>query len=132
MEESQSKGWKFIATVAPLANGKRQTDLRNVTTSPAAKEPCVLIMGNEESGLPPWMCKRADERLAIHSSSKTAVRSGLNSLNVSVAGGILCERFTRRPAASGFAEDVERSSNDKGSSHGNDGAGDQDGITSLW
>lgn len=56
-------------------------------------------MGSEDEGLPAWMTKRADDRWAIRGQSRSAVQAGLDSLNVSVAGGILCQRLTRPPAS---------------------------------
>jgi 23S rRNA (guanosine2251-2'-O)-methyltransferase len=47
------------------------------------KEPCCVIMGNEEKGVQPYMSKAADEHFTI------PMKGGFDSLNVSVAAGII-------------------------------------------
>ncbi|CAN5792060.1 23S rRNA (guanosine(2251)-2'-O)-methyltransferase RlmB [soil metagenome] len=47
------------------------------------KEPCCVIMGNEEKGVQPYMSKAADEHFTI------PMKGGFDSLNVSVATGIV-------------------------------------------
>lgn len=66
---------------------------RSLISSPCVSSPCVLVLGNEDKGLPSWLIQRASDRICIPSCSKTAMEAGLDSLNVSVAGGILCERL---------------------------------------
>lgn len=47
------------------------------------KEPCCVIMGNEEKGVQPYMSKAADEHFTI------PMKGGFDSFNVSVATGII-------------------------------------------
>lgn len=47
------------------------------------KEPCCVIMGNEEKGVQPYMSKAADEHFSI------PMKGVFDSLNVSVATGIV-------------------------------------------
>ena len=47
------------------------------------REPCCIIMGNEEKGVQPYMSKAADEHFTI------PMKGGFDSFNVSVATGII-------------------------------------------
>jgi len=96
ISESQANGWKFFAAVPPTQSAD-PIMLADMLTSPLTKDPCVLILGNEEKGLPPWLTRLTDHRVAVGGCSPAAVNAGLDSLNVSVAATILCERFLRRP-----------------------------------
>ncbi|KAJ8604275.1 hypothetical protein MRB53_041873 [Persea americana] len=66
--------------------------------SPLAKGPCVLVLGNEDEGLPPWLVRAASDRLTI--DSRADLPEDFDSLNVSVAAGLLSETFMRAPASS--------------------------------
>ena len=95
MRESQLNGWKFFATTA---NGdSAQVTNPKSSGSPAAHDPVVLVMGNEDEGLPPWVVKQADGRLSIASENPSLKETGVDSLNVSVAAAVLCDRFLTRP-----------------------------------
>ena len=57
--------------------------------------PCVLILGGEGEGLRWGIQKKADFLLSIE--GYRSGKGGVDSLNVSVAAGLLCEAFLRRP-----------------------------------
>ncbi|KAI4204631.1 MAG: hypothetical protein LQ350_000946 [Teloschistes chrysophthalmus] len=97
---SQENGWKFYAAVSPSSSGSvRATGRPYLATSTlgaaAEKHPCVLILGSEGEGLKWNIQKKADYLVGIE-----AARTGygeLDSLNVSVAAGLLCDAFLRGP-----------------------------------
>jgi len=99
--DSRAAGWKIYAAVAPTVgnrNSKGNSSLTpNITTDeladPLASDPCILMMGNEGEGLRWNLRSKADVELAIQGSSHAA---GVDSLNVSVATGILCHAFLRQ------------------------------------
>lgn len=104
IEVSQAAGWQFYGAVAPSddddrasdRSGKRPDvlDARSMIESPAWTSPCVLVLGNEDLGLPRWMKKLLSRHITI-TGSPAAAQHGVNSLNVSVAGAILAEKFLR-------------------------------------
>lgn len=69
--------------------------------SPARNHPCVLVLGGEGEGLRWNLQKKADFLLSIE--GHRSGQGGVDSLNVSVAAGLLCEAFLRRPVK----DDVE-------------------------
>lgn len=96
--ESQEKGWKVYAALPPKGEGSsRQVDTRGVEKDdPLSKDPCILILGSEGEGLSRQLKKLADFHVSIpnFSGSKT-----VDSLNVSVAAGLLCQAFLRGKTA---------------------------------
>jgi 21S rRNA (GM2251-2'-O)-methyltransferase len=94
--DSKLNGWKAYAAVAP--SGKRDSSMPpSITTddldNPLADEPCILMLGNEGEGLRWNLRSKADIELAIQGSTNAG---GVDSLNVSVATGILCTAFLRQ------------------------------------
>lgn len=101
IEESQKAGWKTYAAVAPpdpkLAqrHGDKFISTATVETEqPLTSHPCLLVLGNEGHGLSKQIKVAADYELSVpyfvHNSS-------VDSLNVSVAAGLLCHAFVRAP-----------------------------------
>ena len=88
---SKKAGWRFYATAPPsLHKDPRKTTTAKVEKDdPLAEAPCVLVLGSEGKGLPKTLRRAADFEISIPGASKTSV----DSLNVSVAGGILCNAF---------------------------------------
>ena len=98
IDQCKSNGWKIYAAAAP-APGKR-TGLGNYLSSsnlgnPVRKHPCILILGGEGEGLHWNIRRKADFDVGI--DGPRIGRSEVDSLNVSVAAGILCEAFLRKP-----------------------------------
>ena len=60
--------------------------------------PCLLVLGGEGEGLRWNIQSRADLKIGIE--GMRAGHNGVDSLNVSVAAGLLCEAFLREPAGS--------------------------------
>ncbi|KAH8821075.1 hypothetical protein F5884DRAFT_766484 [Xylogone sp. PMI_703] len=92
---SKLAGWKVYAAVAPSPDTSSR--VVNITTAeledPLSNDPCLLIFGNEGEGIRWNLRSKADVEIAIQG---TAQKHTVNSLNVSVAAGILCDAFLRR------------------------------------
>ena len=103
MKMSKQNGWKFYAAVAPpngrLPSSRAQGHFfsTNLTKHkhPLQEHPCVLMLGGEGAGLRPDLQQKADFLISIDGHRKG--HGGVDSLNVSVAGGILCDAFLRMP-----------------------------------
>ncbi|KAL9121019.1 MAG: hypothetical protein Q9187_002419, partial [Circinaria calcarea] len=97
IDECQKNGWKFYAAVASHTNPTEQPQftISNIN-SPARKHPCVLMLGGEGEGLRWNLQKKADFLLSIE--GQRSGQGGVDSLNVSVAAGLLCDAFLRKPA----------------------------------
>ncbi|CAF9941207.1 hypothetical protein IMSHALPRED_002470 [Imshaugia aleurites] len=99
IDECRSNGWKIYAAVAP-SPGKR-TGVGNYFStsdlgSPVRNHPCLLILGGEGEGLRWNIQRKADYDVGIDGARNG--QGKVDSLNVSVAAGLLCEAFLRKPA----------------------------------
>lgn len=98
---SRENGWKFYASVAPPSGKSTQSgDVQeHIFTadlaSPLNEHPCVLMLGGEGTGLKPDLQRKADYLISI--AGQRGGHGGVDSLNVSVAAGLLCETFLRQP-----------------------------------
>lgn len=94
IRESKANGWRIYAAVPPKPGSERkQVDMRTVeSTDPLLKHPCVLVMGSEGEGLSRQLRKVSDFEVSIPNMSGTRV---IDSLNVSVATGLLCASFVK-------------------------------------
>jgi 21S rRNA (GM2251-2'-O)-methyltransferase len=90
---SQRHGWKFFAAVPPTGRTSRKTvKLEDDGVRQALKKgPTVLVMGSEGEGLRETVKKACDKWVSIQSARD--VDKGVDSLNVSVAAGVLCRNF---------------------------------------
>ena len=99
VDESQRKGWRFHAAVAPSENTKVNKRRPYYSTSsmkcPAIESPTVLMLGGEGEGLRSNLRKKADCLVGVEGHN--IGKGGVDSLNVSVAAGILCEAFLIKP-----------------------------------
>ena len=98
IDECKSNGWKIYAAAAP-SPGKR-TGIGNYFStsnlgSPVRNHPCLLILGGEGEGVHWNIQKKADFDIGINGPRIGQGR--VDSLNVSVAAGLLCEAFLRKP-----------------------------------
>ncbi|KAL8829001.1 MAG: hypothetical protein Q9191_002266 [Dirinaria sp. TL-2023a] len=97
VQESQRNGWRFYAAVAPEKPFEGRKQQRYISVSalarPAAHHPCVLMIGAEGDGLRLNLRKKADFNVGIE--GQRLGRGGVDSLNVSVAAGILCQAFLK-------------------------------------
>ena len=98
IDQCKSNGWKIFAATAPTA-GKR-TGLGNYLSLSdlggyVRNQPCLLILGGEGEGLQWDIRKKADFDVGINGPRMG--QNNVDSLNVSVAAGLLCEAFLRKP-----------------------------------
>lgn len=101
--DSQANGWKVYAAVAPpAASGRLDPWVKSAMSvdelrDPLRDSPCILMLGSEGEGLRAALKMKADVELCIK-GAEGSVDSGVDSLNVSVATGILCSSFLRAKA----------------------------------
>lgn len=99
VDESQKNGWRFHAAVAPTdatkVNKRRPYYSTSSMKCPAIQSPTVLMLGGEGEGLRLNLRKRADFLAGVEGHN--IGKGGVDSLNVSVAAGLLCEAFLRAP-----------------------------------
>ncbi|KAM0340079.1 hypothetical protein ACHAPU_010652 [Fusarium lateritium] len=111
IEESGRAGWKTYAAVAPpdrklvRKHGDKFVSLDSIETqSPLNEDPCLLVLGNEGYGLSKPVKVAADYELSV---PRFVQGSCVDSLNVSVAAGLLCHSFVRESEAEVKAEPAE-------------------------
>jgi 21S rRNA (GM2251-2'-O)-methyltransferase len=95
---SKLAGWKIFAAVAPSKSksaGAPPTMTADDLEDPLSEDPCILMLGGEGEGLRTNLRSKADVELSIRGSGAS---HNVDSLNVSVAAGILCNSFLREPA----------------------------------
>lgn len=104
LEESKKAGWKSYAAIAPpdkklvrKHGGKFISSETVEQQSPLSHDPCILVLGNEGFGLSKEIKVAADYELSF---PRFVQESCVDSLNVSVAAGLLCHAFVRKPMAS--------------------------------
>lgn len=98
IDSCQNHGWKVFAAAAP--NPRQRSGIgKYFSTSrlghPVRDHPCLLILGGEGEGLRWNIQQKADFEVGI--DGQRIRKGGVDSLNVSVAAGILCEAFLRKP-----------------------------------
>jgi 21S rRNA (GM2251-2'-O)-methyltransferase len=103
IERSQKRGWKVYASVAPDSvreRPKRGKSMQTRSTLNLAQvaslldeAPCILVFGSEGSGISPETLAKVDGHVSIRGTRRPVNLDGLDSLNVSVAAGLLCSAF---------------------------------------
>lgn len=98
IDSCQNHGWKVYAAAAPSPR-QRSGNGKYFSTSglgsPVRDHPCLLILGGEGEGLRWNIQQKADFEVGI--DGQRIGKGGVDSLNVSVAAGLLCEAFLRKP-----------------------------------
>ncbi|KAF5567718.1 PET56-rRNA (guanosine-2'-O-)-methyltransferase [Fusarium phyllophilum] len=101
IQNSQKAGWKSYAAVAPpdrklvRKHGSKFVSTDTIEAqSPLNEHPCLLILGNEGYGLSKSIKVAADYELSV---PRFVQGSCVDSLNVSVAAGLLCHSFVKEP-----------------------------------
>ncbi len=93
LDESRENGWKVYAA-APATYRSRQErhlDLHQLQNDdPLRQDPCILLIGSEGEGLSKGLATRTDFEVNIPNLSGSVA---VDSLNVSVAAGLLCSAF---------------------------------------
>jgi 21S rRNA (GM2251-2'-O)-methyltransferase len=94
--DSKNAGWKVFAAVAPAKKHDPAMPISLSTdqlNDPLSEDPCILMLGSEGEGLRWNLRSKADVDLYIEGSNQS---HNVDSLNVSVAAGILCTTFLKR------------------------------------
>ncbi|KUI59599.1 rRNA methyltransferase 1, mitochondrial [Cytospora mali] len=104
LKDSRRQGWKVYAAVAPThGSARRQVDTMDIEKEdPLLNNPCILLVGNEGEGLSRALRRASDIEVSIPNLSGATI---VDSLNVSVATGLLCSAFLRGKAKS-FGDSV--------------------------
>lgn len=95
VQASKENGWRVYAAVPPKRDASRQqVDMRQLEKGdPLLNVPCILILGSEGEGLSRQLRRSAHCEVSIPNMCSSKV---VDSLNVSVATGLLCSAFVRR------------------------------------
>jgi 21S rRNA (GM2251-2'-O)-methyltransferase len=112
IEDSGRAGWKTYAAVAPpdrklvRRHGDKFISLDSIeASSPLNEHPCLLVLGNEGHGLSKPVKVAADYELSV---PRFVQGSCVDSLNVSVAAGLLCHAFVKEPVVEVKSEPIEQ------------------------
>ena len=99
LDACKANGWKVYAADTPGHSDVPHSKAFTTSDigSPLRKNPCILILGSEGEGLRWKIQKKADFEISIEGQRHG--QGGVDSLNVSVAAGLLCEAFLRRPTS---------------------------------
>ncbi|KAK3325647.1 hypothetical protein B0H66DRAFT_548918 [Apodospora peruviana] len=96
LEESREKGgWEVYAAVPETSATTRKEQLNVYEVEerdPLAKKPCILVVGSEGEGLSRQVITQSDYQVSIPNMSGG---TNVDSLNVSVAAGLLCSAFMK-------------------------------------
>jgi 21S rRNA (GM2251-2'-O)-methyltransferase len=93
--DSKNAGWKVFAAVAPAKKHDPAMPASISTDQlddPLLEDPCILMLGSEGEGLRWNLRSKANVDLYIEGSRQS---HNVDSLNVSVAAGILCSSFLK-------------------------------------
>lgn len=113
IEDSKRHGWKIYAACAPGTNHSQNGPVKltaNDLYNPLHDAPSILMLGNEGEGLRWNLRSKADVEVSIEGSKD---RAGVDSLNVSVATGILCTAFLRKLPIKKTKEEIEEEQNER-------------------
>ncbi|KAH7193533.1 uncharacterized protein B0J16DRAFT_335441 [Fusarium flagelliforme] len=112
IEDSGKAGWKTYAAVAPpdrklvRRHGDKFVSLDSIEiNSPLNEHPCLLVLGNEGHGLSKPVKVAADYELSV---PRFVQGSCVDSLNVSVAAGLLCHAFVKESVVETKYEPIEQ------------------------
>jgi 21S rRNA (GM2251-2'-O)-methyltransferase len=97
IERSKDNGWMIYASVAagPRSRGNSHLTIDRIETyDPLSERPTILVIGSEGEGLEKKMKRLADFEVSI--PGQTGLLSTIDSLNVSVATGIMCSAFLKK------------------------------------
>lgn len=105
LQDSRENGWLVYAAV-PRTSGsgnlQKHLDLHEIEEiDPLRKNPCILLLGSEGEGLPGQIKSKADFEVNIPNMSGGTV---IDSLNVSVAAGLLTSAFMKGQVKSEFEQ----------------------------
>jgi 21S rRNA (GM2251-2'-O)-methyltransferase len=127
---SRGAGWKVYAAVAPDSVKQRPTKNRksdrilstlHLCDLPTLldESPCVLVLGGEGYGIAQKTLNGVNGKVAIRGVSRPK-QDGLDSLNVSVAAGLLCSAFLRTGMSSHSRRKAMKEESDEAETSGED------------
>jgi 21S rRNA (GM2251-2'-O)-methyltransferase len=94
---SKANGWHFAAAVSPedvpLVNRPEIVPEHDIDADGLKQKPVVIMLGNEGEGLRPRIARMANSCLTVQDAVNQ--HAGVESLNVSVAAGILMHELMR-------------------------------------
>lgn len=107
LAESKENGWEVYAAVPPTsATRRREVTIHEVEDrDPLSKKPCILLLGSEGEGLSKQLRSKADYEVNIPNMSESNL---VDSLNVSVATGLLTSAFLKGKTKSEFSVITEK------------------------
>lgn len=92
IEKSQQNGWVFISSsVAPSRKNRNLLDLDHLSLL-LLETPCILVFGSEGSGIRTNILTRSDYTVSLQ-ANRVDLDDSVDSLNVSVAAGLLLQKF---------------------------------------
>jgi 21S rRNA (GM2251-2'-O)-methyltransferase len=97
LTRSKEAGWMVYAAVPSTSRSRGNSHItldRVETYDPLADSPTILVLGSEGEGLTKKIRREADHEVSIPGASGTM--GMVDSLNVSVAAGILCSAFLKK------------------------------------
>ncbi|KAI0012332.1 hypothetical protein F4779DRAFT_626038 [Xylariaceae sp. FL0662B] len=97
LARSKESGWTVYAAVPSTSRSRGNSHLtidRVESYDPLSTQPTILVVGSEGEGLTKQVRRQADFEVSIPSQS--GLFSVVDSLNVSVATGILCSAFLNK------------------------------------
>lgn len=104
LDQCKTNGWKIYAAASPGSYKRPNSDRylsASALGSPIRENPCVLVLGAEGEGLRWDIQKKANFDVGIE--GQRLGQGKVDSLNVSVAAGLLCEAFLRKPSEADIA-----------------------------
>jgi 21S rRNA (GM2251-2'-O)-methyltransferase len=104
--DSKAAGWKVYAAVAPEKGVDRPSISVEKLDDPLSDSPIILMLGSEGEGLRWNLRSKADVDLYIRGANG---RGSVDSLNVSVAAGVLCNALLRASKKSKSRSTVQNS-----------------------
>ncbi|XP_055931544.1 rRNA methyltransferase 1, mitochondrial-like [Argiope bruennichi] len=87
LQMKKDQGWNIISTVAYCEDGSEASNQITDVTDFRISRPTILILGNEGKGVSPEIQKLCDTFVSIPPENN--LQEGIDSLNVSVAAGII-------------------------------------------
>lgn len=113
IECSKESGWMIYASVAagPRSRGNSHLTLERLESyDPLSTQPTILVVGSEGEGLGKQVRRAADFEVSIPGAA--GLLSTVDSLNVSVATGILCSSFLKKSQGFEIEEETVALEND--------------------
>ncbi|OAA68676.1 RNA methyltransferase [Niveomyces insectorum RCEF 264] len=130
LAQSKAAGWKVYAAVPSPSPRRRGVDLDGLEAAdPLQDEACILVVGSEGEGLPRAIRREADVEVSVANRSGSDV---VDSLNVSVATGLLCASFLKGAMRSSTDSKQAKPTERDGGLHENDEASRKNEELGLW